>query len=134
MSMRAEANTGPENRMMDILREIGFGDLLNLLITAITPTDPTRTVTSNLLTLPAQPTILYQVKATTGTSTGVKTLLKGPITGSQKITPAPGQAVWDGGTKVLFNVADAVTQASSTYSTAADVTASILARDIGQNP
>jgi hypothetical protein len=133
MSMRAEANTGPENRMMDILREIGFGDLLNLLITALAATETGIAITANVATLAAQPTTLFQVLGVAGTA-GAKTILKGPITGPQKVTPAPGFVVWDGGKKLLFNVADLNTTATITYATAANVTCSVLARDIGQNP
>lgn len=133
MSMRAEANAGPENRMMDIFREIGLGDLVNALITTVAVTE-TPTASSNVLTLAGQPTYLWDVNQTGGTTTGHKTILRGPITGSQKITPATGQCVWDGGTKILFAAADAATTVALKYAKAADTTNGALARDIGQNP
>lgn len=133
MSMRAEANTGPENRMMDILREIGFGDLLNALITTLAVTE-TPTASSNVLTLAGQPTYLWDVNQTGGTVTGNKTILRGPITGSQKVTPATGQCVWDGGVKILFAAADAATTVAVKYAKAVDTTHGSLAREIGQNP
>lgn len=133
MSMRLEANAGPENRMMDILREIGFGDLLSKLIFLMAKTETGATITAHVCTMAAQPTYLWSVAGVAGTA-GEKTVLRGPITGSQKITPAPGQVVWDGGTKLLFNVADANTSCDLKYATAADVTPGFLARDIGQSP
>jgi hypothetical protein len=61
-------------------------------------------------------------------------LLKAPITGAGAVIPVPGQCVWDGGTKVLFNHADAVTVASFLYARDADATASALQRTLGSVP
>lgn len=133
MSMRNEANAGPENRAMDIFREIGLGDLFSKLILGLTATEAGATITSNVCTMANQPVYLWSVQGIGGTA-GERTILRGPITGSQKITPAPGQVVWDGGKKLLFNVADANTTCALRYSTAADVTPGALSREIGQNP
>lgn len=133
MSIRLELNTGPENRFMDMVRELGLGDLLAKLILALTATEAGATITSNVCTMANQPTFLWSVQGIGGTA-GEKTILKGPITGSQKVTPAPGFVVWDGGKKLLFNVADLNTTCALRYATAADGTPSTMAREIGQNP
>lgn len=133
MPIRAEMNTGPENRFMDMVREIGLGDLLNLLIQGLAAAETGIAITSNVATLAAVPSFLFQVNGIGGTA-GIKTIKKGPVTGSQKVTPLPGECVWDGGLKVLFNVADANTTATFRYAKAADTTTSVLAREIGQNP
>lgn len=133
MSLRTTLNNGDANRLPDALRSIGLGDLLNLLLPDMTFTETGVAVTTNVATLAAQPQNLYVVNATTATSTGVKTLLKGPISGAKAIVPAAGQCVWDGAKKVLFNAADAATVAKFLYSTSADVTISLLQREIGQS-
>lgn len=133
MSIRAEMNTGPENRFMDMVREIGLGELINLLIQGLAAAETGIAITASVATLAATPTALFQVNGIGGTA-GIKTIKKGPITGSQKITPLPGECVWDGGIKVLFNVADANTTATFRYAKAADATASCLSREIGQSP
>jgi hypothetical protein len=93
------------------------------------------TVTANVATLANQPSSKpFAIVASAGSSTGMKALLVGPISGARAVLPGPGQCVWDGQKKVLFNNADAVTTADFSYPTAADPTASVLNRDIGQNP
>lgn len=122
-------------RLADVLRALGFGNLLGLLIRGLTATETGVTVTAHVATLANVPAenSLYQVNATTATATGIKTLLVGPITGPGAITPAPGQAVWVPGTKtVKFNAADAVTAASFTYSVGTEAT-SVLPRQLGQS-
>lgn len=133
MSMRAEGNQASDNRLNDIFREVGIGDLLNLLIAGMAAAETGIAISSNVATLAATPTYIFQVNGIGGTA-GIKTLKKGPITGPQKVTPAPGECVWDGGVKVLFNVADANTTATFRYAKAADATASVLSREIGQSP
>jgi len=128
--IRDTLNLGDANRLSAAFAKIGLGDLLNLLITAMTATEAGVTVTTNKATLANQPSSLYQINATAGTTTGIKKLLRGPITGANAIVPLTGQAVWDGNVSVLFATADAVTAASFTYARAANVTASILQRDI----
>lgn len=86
------------------------------------------TVTSNVATLANTPSFLYVAAIATGTTTGVKKLLKGPVSGPNVVTPPPGSATWDGGKKVLFASADAASTANFLYATAADTTASLLQR------
>lgn len=134
-NLRATLNAGDANRVDSALQTIKLGDLLNNLITSRTPTESSVTVTSNVATLANQPSSLFQVNVATvsgGSATGVKTLLKGPITGAGAIVPAAGQCVWDGGKKVLFATADLAATAHFTYATDADVTCSLLQRDIGE--
>jgi len=111
---------------------------LNLLLAAVRGiggvTEQGVTVTSNVATLANQPSAVVSVIATTGTTTGSKTLLQGPISGAGAIVPASGQVVWDGGKKILFAAVDAITVADFAYTTAADATVTALQRDIGQNP
>lgn len=133
MSIRNEMNGAGENRMNDALRELGFGDLVNALIGTLAATETGISITNNVATMANQPSYLWQVNGIGGTA-GIKTILRGPITGNQKVTPAPGQVVWDGGKKLLFNVADANTTTTLRYATAADATASAMSREIGQSP
>ena len=64
------------------------------LRTAITsvggPTQQAVTVTSNIATLSTRPTAVLIANATAGTSTGVKKLLVGPITGAGAVIPNAG--------------------------------------------
>ena len=62
----------------------------------------------------------------------MKKILRGPISGEDAVIPITGEAVWDGGTRVLFAAADAGTTASFTYSRTTDL-ASITMRDMGQS-
>lgn len=96
------------------------------LIAAGGATEQGVTVTSNVATLAARPSTLITINATAGTTTGVKQLLVGPITGQNAIAPLPGQAVWDGNVKVLFSTADAVTTADFLYTKTSDTTVSVL--------
>ena len=132
MALRDELNSVNPNRLAPVLREIGLGDLLSLVIDALADTESSITVTANVATLANQPSTLFRVNATTATSTGEKKLLKGPITGPNAITPAAGQAVWDGGIKVLFAAADVVTVAKFAYARTVTVTPSLLQRDVGE--
>lgn len=184
MSLRTELNNADPNRVPAALREVGMGDLLNLLLVggdvvvpALTSTqnatangsdagttqtlanalkvsynalqvdvaalrtallaaagvtEAAVTVTANVATLAAQPAKLYAVVASAGTTTGMKKPLRGAITGPTALVPATGQAVWDGGKKVLFSTADVVTAANFLYSKDADTTASLLQRDVGE--
>jgi len=129
-TIRDSLNSGNPNRVADALRSISFGDLLNLLASALTATETGVTVTANVATLANQPTAFVLANATTATSTGIKALKIGQITGPNAVIPNPGEAVWDGNKKVLFNVADAVTAAAFTYATAANVTRSGLSQPI----
>jgi hypothetical protein len=133
-TIRDELNQGPANRIGAIFRDLGLGEILSLIIGALTATETGVTVTANVATLANQPSTLIQANATTATATGEKLLLKGPITGPNAVVPAAGQAVWDGGKKVLFAAADVVTVAKFTYPTAATVTPSLLQRSVGEQP
>lgn len=132
MSLRDVLNASDPNRNDSALQELAQGDLLNLIIKGLTPTESAVTVTSNVATLAATPATFLDINAVGGTTQGRKKLRKGPITGPQKITPATGEAVWDGATKVLFATVDAVSSANFTYSKTTDTTCSILQRDQGQ--
>lgn len=132
-TLRDSLNTSDPNRANAAMQDINMGDLLALVIAGLTPTDAGLVPASNVATLTAQPTAVFQVNATAAASTGIKKLLKGPIVGAGAILPAPGEAVWDGGVKIKFNAADLVTAASITYSKA-DLSqkASILLRNLGE--
>lgn len=127
---RSKANL---NTLSDAVGDLELGDLIVLLINDLTATETGVVPASDVATLAAQPTAMFQINATAGTVTGIKKLLKGPISGEDAVVPKTGEAVWDGGTQVLFNAADAVTAASFTYATAADVD-SVTQRDLGVSP
>ena len=66
----------------------------------------------------AIPTAVFQVNATTATTTGVKKLRKG-VVGTD--VPATGECIWQPGTKTIaLAVVDAVTVCAVTYSVATD--------------
>jgi hypothetical protein len=103
------------------------------LLSAAGVTEAGVTVTTNAAVLANQPKALIAVVGTTGTHTGMKKILLGPITGPKALLPAANQCVWDGGKNVLFAAFDAITVASFLYSQATDVTVSLLQRDIGES-
>lgn len=138
MDMRTELNIADQNRLSPALSleqgGIAFGEAMALLLTNAYTENPTETAvtpSSNVATLAAQPVQMFIIAATAATHTGVKKLLIGPISGDGAITPATGEAVWDGGTKVLFSSVDVVTAAAFLYSTAAGDVVSCLLRDAG---
>ncbi len=139
VDMRTELNTADQNRLSPALSleqgGIAFGEAMALLLTNAYTENPTETgldVTSDLCEpLAAQPVQLFIVDATTATSTGVKKLLIGPISGDGAITPAAGEVVWDGGLNLLFAAADAVTKAAVLYTTAAGQQVSCMLRETG---
>lgn len=127
-TLRDSINTSDANRSDSAFNALQLGELLTLLIQASTPTESSVTVTSNVATLAATPTALFQCNASAGTTTGVKKLLIGPAT----IVPATGQCLWTPGTNtVKFNVADAVSAAHFLYSTAV-ISSSAMLRSIGE--
>ena len=130
MTIRDELNQQDPNRSASALSEAALGEALNLLIRSATPTETGVVPSSDVATLAAQPKTLYDINATTAAVTGRKKLILAPISGAGSVLPKTGEAVFDGGTKVLFNVADAVTAASFTYTTAAGATISLLQRDL----
>lgn len=130
MAIRDTLNAADANRLPAAFSKIGFGDLVNTLMSAIANTESGVAATANVAPLANQPSYLWKVNATAGGVTGVKKLLKGPITGTNAIVPLTGQACWDGAKKVLFATADAVTTAAFVYAQSTDVTCSVLARDL----
>lgn len=132
-TLRDSFNSSDPNRIDAANRDLGLGELLTLVIKGLTATETGVTPSSDVATLANQPSKMFQINATAGTSTGIKKLLIGPITGGGAVVPNPGEAVWDGGLKVLFNHADAITAASFTYAKADGTDkASALLRAIGE--
>ena len=130
MTIRDELNQQDPNRSAAALSEAAVGEALNLLIRSATATETGVVPAADVATLAAQPKTLYDINATTAAVTGRKKLILAPITGAGSVLPKTGEAVFDGGTKVLFNVADAVTAAAFTYTTAAGETVSLFQRDL----
>ena len=128
-TMRDSLNSGDPNRIADVFRKIGFGDLLNALVSALSATETGLSASTNVVTLANQPSFLpSKVNATAGTTTGVKTVRQGAISGPNAVAPVTGECVWDGGKKILFAAVDAVTTASVTYTKSADTSASNLSQ------
>jgi hypothetical protein len=71
------------------------------------------TVTSNAATMAAAASTVISVRATTGTTTGVKTLIMDP-----NRTLATGEVFWNGNTGLKFAAIDAVTACDLIYSKA----------------
>lgn len=131
MSLRTTLNSGNLNQLGDCCADIKMGELLTLAIASLTPTEAAVVPVAHVATLAATPSALFQVNVTAGGSTGIKKLLKGPITGEDAISPAPGECVWNGGVSVKFNAVDNATAVSFTYATATDKL-SILEKNLGQ--
>jgi hypothetical protein len=134
MNLRDELNNGDPNRTDGIFNDLRLGELINKLLTTQTPTEAALVPASDVITLAAQPSQLFDVNVATGTVTGRKELIKGVADAAGVITPVPatGQATWDGGTKVRLAAADAALTVNVLYATAANPTASYLQRDLGQ--
>lgn len=116
-------------RLADVFRSLGLGDLVGLLIRGLTATETGVSVSTNAAVLANIPAHVFQVNATTATSTGIKTLRVGKI---GTVVPAAGECVWEPGTKnIVFAAADVVTVASFTYSTGTEAT-SVLPRLVGE--
>lgn len=130
-TLRDSLNTADPNRLPVAAQSIPLGELLTKVIADMTPTEAALVPAAEVLTLAAQPTAVLQINQITGTTNGVKKLLKGPITGNGAVVPATGEAVWDGGTKILMAAVDAAATVDVTYVTDADQ-ASILKRAIGE--
>ena len=111
MSTRGTLNAADPNRTDAALNSIRFGSVLNMLLAAAAYTETGVSPSSSVATLANQPESLLDVFATAGTTTGRKTVLKGPISGVGALVPTTGQCVWDGNKKVLFASADAVSAA-----------------------
>jgi hypothetical protein len=120
------------NKLPDVALSIGLGEIISYLLAKAAYTETGITVTSNVATLAAQPSGLFQcVGITSGAASTVKKLLRGPISGTGAIVPATGECVWDGGLKVLFASGDAAATASFTYVVSTD-TASVTKKALGQ--
>jgi hypothetical protein len=116
-------------RLADVFRGLGLGDLLGLLIRGLTATETGVVPSSNVAVLANVPVHIFQVNVTAGTLTGVKTLRIGKIS---IVVPAAGECVWEPGTKnVAFAAADAATAVSFTYSQGTEAT-SVLPRLVGE--
>lgn len=125
MSFRTSLNANSPTQLPDVGAAIAHGEILSFLLEKATPTDAGLVPAANVATLTGQPTAVFQVNATAGAVTGIKTLRKGPIAGDDSIVPASGECVWDLGVKILFAASDAVTAVSVTYAKSTDK-ASIL--------
>lgn len=128
-NLQAVLDSGNLNNIADASGKLGIGTLLAYAIAKMGYTDTGTAVTSDVVTLTAQPTAngLFKVVAATGTVTGMKKLRRGPISGAGAIVPATGECVWDGGLHVLFAAVDAVATASSTFAVATDTASALLA-------
>lgn len=134
MSLRDDLNNAVPGRLPSALQSMGAGDAINALLKGLAFTETGVVPAANVGTLANQPSTLFRLLATAETgATHEKALLRGPITGPKAIVPAVGQAVWDGAKKILFNSTDAVTAFSALYAQAADTTASLLQRTIGES-
>jgi hypothetical protein len=120
MTMRDELNKCNLNRLDELMSNgCSLGEILTFLLKKATAIESGVTPSSNIATLANIPSAMFQVNATAATTTGIKTLRKGVI-GTD--VPATGECVWQPGTKrVAFAAVDAVTAASFTYATAADL-------------
>jgi hypothetical protein len=136
-SVRDQLNgTNLTNNVADLALSIGLGEVLSYLLSKATYTETGIAVTSNVSTLANQPTSqgLFQcvvASVSGGSATGVKKLLKGPISGSGAIVPAAGECVWDGAKSVLFCATDLALTASFTYAVSTDE-ASVTKKALGQ--
>lgn len=132
MATRDILNQASPNNICDALRDIGFGELINTVIAGLTATETGVSATSSLGVLANQPSVKpFFINATTATTTGMKKVLVGPISGPSALVPAAGQCVWDGGKNILFASVDAVTAFKACYAKASDVTVSTLQNDVG---
>jgi len=131
MTIRTDLNRSNLNQLADNFNQLELGELLVHLIANAAATEAGVVPAANIATLANVPSAIFQVNATAAASTGIKKLLKAPITGSGAVAPAPGQCVWDGALSVLFNTVDAVTQASFTYCRAA-TSASCMLRSVDE--
>lgn len=112
-TIRELQNNGVLQQLADLDRALAQGDLLGLLIRALTPTEAAAAVAANAKTLTNAASAVYDVVATAGTVTGRKVLL----VGDASVIPATGQVVWDGpgGKSMRFAAADAVTASNFLY-------------------
>ena len=131
-SLQAVIDSGNLNQLADAAQKAGLGTLLAYAASKMGYTETGIAVTSNVSTLANPPTSagLFQcvvASVSGGSATGVKKLLRGPITGANAIVPAAGECVWDGAKKVLFAAADLALTASFTYAVSTDIASTFLA-------
>jgi hypothetical protein len=125
-SLRDTLNTSDLNRIASAGQVMQQGELMNALLNALAATETGVSVSGSKASLANQPTSMVKINATAGTTTGVKKLRIGALTGPNAIVPATGEAVWDGAKTVQFAAVDAVTTAAFTYTKASDVSVSLL--------
>jgi hypothetical protein len=127
-SLQAVLDSGNLNDIADAAGKLGLGTLLGYLVAKATATESGVSPASNVATLANAPVAngLFQVNATAGTTTGIKKLRQGPITGPSALVPATGECVWDGAKSVLFAAVDAVSAASFTYAVSTDLASRLL--------
>lgn len=115
-TLRENQNNGVLQQLADNDREMAIGDLLGILIDAITPTEAAAAVASNAKALANAASMVYDVVATAGAVTGRKTL----VIGDSSVVPRTGEVVWagPGTTSMRFASADAVTASDFTYARA----------------
>lgn len=133
-TLRDSFNASEPNRVPSALQDVALGELLTLVINGLTATESAVAVSSNIATLAAAPIQLFQINATSGTTTGAKKLIKGSADAAGVITPVPvtGEATWDGARRVRFAVADGATAASFTYTSPTTSSPSYLRRSLGE--
>jgi len=127
-NLQAVLDAGNANNLADAAAKLGLGTLLGYLVEKATATETGVVPAANVATLTNAPVAngLFQVNATAATTTGIKKLRQGPISGSGALVPASGECVWDGSKSVLFAAVDVVTAASFTYAVATDLASKLL--------
>lgn len=115
-NLREAMNTGMAQQVADLDKTQAMGDLMGMLVQALTPTEAAAAVVASAKTLSNAASMMYDVVATAGVSIGRKRLL----IGGASVIPAAGEVVWDGpgGASIRFAAADAVTASNFTYARA----------------
>jgi hypothetical protein len=131
-TLRDTMNQGEAGRLADVDRVLKVGDLLNALLAAMTATEAGVAATVNVSTLAATPSVLWDAKATTATTTGSKKIRQVSNAFLTANNPPSGECYWDGATKVKFASADVVTVAGFKYAIATDASVSALKHGLGE--
>lgn len=133
-TLRDTFNAADENRVSAAFADLQLGEVLTILINALTATEAAVVPASDIATLAATPQALLNVNVTAGTVTGVKKILKGRTDPDGIIRPIPatGEVTWNGATKLRFAAADGATAISAWYTTSATSTPGYLRRALGQ--
>lgn len=131
-SIRDTINRGDANQLAGAINQARLADIIAMLVAGSTATQAAAAVTTNALTL-ANATSrggLLDVVATAGTVTGRKRIV---LDATGRYLPATGEVRWNGGSGLLFAVADGVTAASVWYLRDDRVGSTIAAfeRDLG---